>query len=648
MSIFTIANSGLNAFQSAMTVVGNNIANSKTQGYSRQSIGFNPSPPQRFAGSFIGTGVQVSTIYRNADQFINAQVVSTQSAKSQYEAFYQQSSQIDKLLSLDGTSISTSLSSFFDAFSKLNNGADVGAYRDTALKQGQLLVQQFNFFQSKIDEYQDNSTAQITQSVSQINQLASGIAAVNQMLLGSANSPELLDQRDLLLHELGKYVDVTTFDQGDGSINVAIGSGEMLVAGAESRTMSVSAQLSNVSGTKIMLGTGAGQIDISDKLNSGMVGGLLSYEQNVLGVAGQMLGQMAIGLAQEFNAQHQLGMDMNSLLGQNFFNDFNSSALQLKRSAAATTNTGTGVLSVAISDISQTKISDYQLVVSDAATNQLRLIRQSDGSSTPFTWSNNPPLPPAGQIVVDGMTISVDNMANLQDGDNFIITPTRGASGDLTLQITDSQQIAVASPVSTFASLSNTGAGTITLGTVLNTSAVTNQYEITFISDTQFNLFDATNNITTGPFPFVPNTENSIQIPDSFNPSYTVTLAGIPKTGDQFTSQFNAGGIGNSGNGLLLSGLQQSKFFSNGTKSIFDQYSDLIVDVGEQTKLAKNSYDASDILYKNALSNREQVSGVNLDEEGANLLKFKQAYEAAGKLMAIANQMMNVLFEMMR
>ena len=175
-----------------------------------------------------------------------------------------------------------------------------------------------------------------------------------------------------------------------------------------------------------------------------------------------------------------------------------------------------------------------------------------------------------------------------------------------------------------------------------------NQYRIDFISDTQFNLVDLTNNTTTGPLPFVPNSDNTIQIPDALNPSYSVVLSGLPKAGDQFTANYNAGGIGDNHNGLLLAGIQNSKFFSGATESLFDRYSDLLVDIGGQTKLAKNSYDASDVLFKQATDYQDSISGVNLDEEAANLLKFEQAYEAAGKLMAVANQMINVLFDMVR
>lgn len=649
MSILSIAYSGLNAFQSALSVAGNNIANVGTPGYSRQSINFTPSISHRYAGSYIGSGVSVASITRNVDQFATAQVRSTTSAKSQYDAFYQQAIQIDKLLSQDGNSISGSLQSFFDALGQLNSTPDSISSRGVALKQSQLLVEQFNSLQKKLDEFQSNSTRQISEAVTQINQLTKDIAAVNGQLMSTPNAPELLDQKEELLRQLSQFAELTVFEQGDGTVGVGISSGEMLVAGTEQRDLMVSSDKASTLGTRILLSNGnSGQLDISSRLTTGMLGGLLDYEQNIIGQASQMIGQMAIGLAQTFNAQHQLGMDMNNQIGKSFFTDYNSLDKQLNRAQSSPANTGTGVLSVSISDIAQTKLSDYELIVSDAGANEVRLIRKSDGSSTTLNWTNTPPAPPAGQLVIDGMTITVDDTSHLTNNDQFTLVPTRGAARQLALQINDAREIALASPVATSAATSNTGNGQIALGTVLNTAAVNKEYRIEFISDTQYNLVNVTDSITTGPLNMVPNTDNMIQIPDSLNPSYSVVLSGIPKSGDQFTASYNAGGMGDNRNGLSLAGIQNSKVFSGGTEGLFDRYANLLAEVGGQTNQARQRSESAGVLLKQALDFQASKSGVNLDEEGANLLKYKQAYEAAGKLMEISSQMMNVLFTMMR
>ncbi|HAU1151350.1 TPA: flagellar hook-associated protein FlgK [Legionella pneumophila] len=649
MSILNIAYSGLNAFQRALDVTGNNIANFKTRGYSRQSIQFTPIASNRYAGSYIGAGVSVASIYRNVDQFANAQVRSTLSYRTQYDAFYNQAIQIDKLLSQDGSSISVPLQTFFDSIGQLNSTPDSIATRGVVLKQSQLLAQQFNSLQIKLEEYERNSTLQVTESVKIINRITKELAEVNGKLLGNNNIPELLDHRDELLKQLSGYTDLSIFDQGDGTISVGIASGDMLVAGTQQRDLVVGSGNDSIFGTKIFLSNGGNnQVDITDRLTTGMLGGLIDYEKNVLGQASQLIGQMAIGLAQTFNAQHKLGMDMNSQIGKDFFTDFNSPGQMLKRSTASADNSGTAVLSVNISDISQVKLSDYDLIISDAGANELRLIRKSDGTSTTLTWSSSPPTPPAGQVVIDGMTITVNDLSQLANNDRYTLTPTRGAAGDFALQIKDAYEIALASPVKITASLNNTGQGQIILGSVLNTAVVNKQFRIDFISDTQYNLVNVTDSTTTGPFAFVPNTNNVIQIPDGITPSYSVVLSGIPKSGDQFTADYNSGGFGDNRNGLILSNIQQNKIFSNGSENLFDRYGNLLAEVGGRTNQAKTSFESADILHKQALDFQDSKSGVNLDEEGANLLIFQQAYQAAGKLMEISNQIMNLLFDIMR
>ncbi|HAT1660354.1 TPA: flagellar hook-associated protein FlgK [Legionella pneumophila] len=649
MSILNIAYSGLNAFQRALDVTGNNIANFKTRGYSRQSIQFTPIPSNRYAGSYIGAGVSVSSIYRNVDQFANAQVRSTLSYRTQYDAFYNQAIQIDKLLSQDGSSISVPLQTFFDSIGQLNNTPDSIATRGVVLKQSQLLAQQFNSLQIKLEEYERNSTLQVTESVKIINRITKELAEVNGKLLGNNNIPELLDHRDELLKQLSGYTDLSIFDQGDGTISVGIASGDMLVAGTQQRDLLVGSGNDSIFGTKIFLSNGGNnQVDITDRLTTGMLGGLIDYEKNVLGQASQLIGQMAIGLAQTFNAQHKLGMDMNSQIGKDFFTDFNSPGQMLKRSTASADNSGTAVLSVNISDISQVKLSDYDLIISDTGANELRLIRKSDDTSTTLTWSSSPPTPPAGQVVIDGMTITVNDLSQLANNDRYTLTPTKGAARDFALQIKDAYEVALASPVKTTASLNNTGQGQIILGSVLNTAVVNKQFRIDFISDTQYNLVNVTDSTTTGPFAFVPNTNNVIQIPDGITPSYSVVLSGIPKSGDQFTTDYNTGGFGDNRNGLILGNIQQNKIFSNGSETLFDRYGSLLAEVGGRTNQAKTSFESADILHKQALDFQDSKSGVNLDEEGANLLVFQQAYQAAGKLMEISNQIMNLLFDIMR
>ncbi|MCE3043997.1 flagellar hook-associated protein FlgK [Legionella sp. 16cNR16C] len=647
-NILNIATSGLLAFQRGLDLTANNISNSKTPGYNRQMLLLKSLPSQRFAGSFIGAGVNPAEVKRNSDRFATQQVRETLTTKSQYDIFFEQASQIDKLLSQDGTSISATLQNFFNALGQLNESPDNTASRGVALNQSRLLVEQFRTMQLRLDEYQHNNSQQLDEAANQINRLTADIAKLNEKISVVGNSPELLDTRDELLRQLSQYTDVIVVDDGNAGISVAIGSGEVLVNGTNQRNLAVLPGFNGQSGSRLAIQNGTAFIDVTDNLHSGMIGGLLDFEDTVLKQASELLGQMAIGLASQFNQQQRLGMDMNNAIGKNVFTDFNDAMSQIARAIPSSLNTGTGVMSVNLSDLTQLKLSDYELFVTDTGSNEVRILRKSDNQSFVMNLTSSPPAPPAGQLQIDGMTISIDNLSNMANGDRYYFNPTKGAAGKLELAVSDSKEFALASPVRVQAALGNSGEGKIQLGDILNTSNVNKDFRIEFISDTQYNLVNLTDAVTSGPFSFTPDSDNLVQIPDSFNPSYSIVLSGRPSAGDQFNASYNTNGFGDNRNGLKLAAIQKANLFEGGTENLSDRYANLLAQVGSKTNQAKLRSEAADILHKQALDFRDSKSAVNLDEEAANLIQFEQAYQAASKLLTVASEMMDVLFAAMR
>lgn len=661
MSVISTASSALNAFQAALSVTGNNITNVSTAGYSRQTIQLVPTLTQKFGNSYIGSGVGVLSIERTADAFANYQLRESNSIKSQYDTFYQQASQIDSLLSQNGVSLSASMQTFFGAINQLNSAPDSSSSRSVALQQSQLMTSQFNYMQNKLDEYQTNSTTQISEALKQINTTTQNIASLNKQLLATPNAPDLLDQRDKALQDISQFGAFNIVNQSNGTVSVSFPSGELLVSGPANRELSVSAAKSSTFGSKILLGG----IDVSEKFTGGLIKGQLDFEQNILGQATQVIGQMAIGLSQTFNAQHQLGVNMNNTTGSNYFTDYNTAAMQAARSIAAASNTGTAQISVSISNVSQLKISDYDLSVTDAATNQYSLVRRSDGATIPLTWNSSTSAAPAtlsvvssGNTDVDGMTITVDDITHLANNDQFTLTPTRDAAKSFKTLLSDPRDIALAAAVRTNAPSANKGQATIALGTVFDTTEVHTNYniEISPSDPTQYRVL----NVDTGTYyPTSPSYDSlsagstTISLPpDGVAPpgtpsiSYNVVLSGKPAAGDVFNLGYNSGAVGDNRNGLLLADIQKNKVFSGGTESLVDRYADLVSGVGSDTSQSKFRSDSATVVYNQAVSYQGSKSGVNLDEEAANLLKYKQAYEAAGKLMQVSSDMMKIIFSM--
>ena len=232
--ILNIAATGLNAFKYALSITSNNIANSTDRAnYTRQTAEFSPLPTKSYGTTFIGSGVYLANVKRNSDSFATDQVRTSLTSKTEYDAFYQQALQIDKLMSQQGVSLSGGLQSFFDALSKLNNAPDNLASRDLLMQQSEMLVGQFSSLQLRLNEYQQNNNAQIQEAVNQINQITSNIAAINSQLSAKPDASDLLDKRDELLRELSKFTQVTVVDLGNNQINVIAGTGATIVMGTE-------------------------------------------------------------------------------------------------------------------------------------------------------------------------------------------------------------------------------------------------------------------------------------------------------------------------------------------------------------------------------------------------------------------------------
>ncbi len=136
--------------------------------------------------------------------------------------------------------------------------------------------------------------------------------------------------------------------------------------------------------------------------------------------------------------------------------------------------------------------------------------------------------------------------------------------------------------------------------------------------------------------------------PGGLDYGYSVQLQGAPTAGDEFSTEYNTDGIGDNRNALLLSAQANNKLMANGTASIIDTYSALVADVGSDTRQAELNSQAQQRVLDLAVSTRESVSGVNLDEEAANLIRFQQAYQAAAQVITVANSLFDTLLNAVR
>jgi flagellar hook-associated protein 1 FlgK len=242
-------------------------------------------------------------------------------------------------------------------------------------------------------------------------------------------------------------------------------------------------------------------------------------------------------------------------------------------------------------------------------------------------------------------------------GDFFVVPSAQTGAAGFAVAITDPKQIAAAAPVRTEAAAGNSGSGTISAGVV--DSAYLSQplvAPITLSYNAGTNIlsgFPATDAVTVTSFGVA--TTYPAGTPVSYAYGATVsfhgisfTLSGALANGDSFTLEANAGGVGDNRNALLLGALQTTNTMNGGTTTYQGAYSQIVSQIGNKTRELEVSSSAAGKLFSEATLSQQTESGVNLDEEAANLLRYQQAYQAAGKVMQIASEMFNVLLSIGR
>jgi flagellar hook-associated protein 1 FlgK len=525
------------------------------------------------------------------------------------------------------------------------------------LSAAQTLVSRFQGLDQRMREVRDGLNSQVYGQVESINTYATQLAEINQRIIlaesGSLNQKpnDLYDQREQMVRDLNKVVRVSTVTQSDGSFNVFIGNGQPLVIG--SQAYSLVAVADNADPERItvgMNGVGGTLLTLPEsQVSGGSLGGLLAFRSSSLDDAQNALGRIAVTLAQGFNDQHQLGMDLTGALGRDFF--VLADPLQ-KPSALNTPNTGQPAVSFDTATLSQLSGSDYELFSTDGATFQLR--RLSDNTLTSITSVPH---------VVDGIAIDTTPW-HPAAGDSILIQPTRSGARNIAVAVTDPRAIAAAAPVRTSAALTNTGSGAIDSGRVVDTqgtgfgsfsttgelappllikfdSPATNPMTYSVYDKTAYDL-DPTVAALEANIAYTAGTE-VFPTPGLLDYGYRIKFTGAPAAGDIFTVSGNKNGVSDNRNAMLLGALQTASTMLGGatygpTASYQSAYSQIVSAVGSKTAEIKTIGAAQQGLADHAITSLQQISGVNLDEEAANLLRYQQAYQAAAKILEIAGR----------
>ncbi|MCD1600438.1 MULTISPECIES: flagellar hook-associated protein FlgK [Rheinheimera] len=664
-NLLRIGTSAILANTTLLNTTSNNIANINTEGYTRQRT--------EFESQILGLGVGKGTTERLVSEFTQKQLRRDTSNYNFAQQYVTEANRVDALFSNPANSIATGINDLFKQFQIANNEPATVANRQLIIGSSQALLDKFNTLSSLVLDQDNFVNQQLDIYTGEANAYIKQIADLNIEIASfgtGASRPvplDLLDKRDLAIKNLSEMVDIRTLDADNGEKLVFLATGQSLVV--ERGDFSLMALRGDPDPAerelKLQLSSRSSvERDIDIDLVGGKIGGLLSFREEILVPTQNRLGQLALSMTDALNTQNRLGMDLNGKIGGNLF------TLPVSSGFALSDNTGTGNVDVTIEPGQGGSLppNDFLLTV-EAGGVRIQALDSAGkvvaGSDKVVAVGGYPATINSADAGGDLYGLEITLSAGLAVGDQFELKPLSTASRTVQMATTRPEDIALAAPVRTEFTVNNIGNAQISDLTVTDTTPATlpaygfdtpsglinGPWTMTYVGGNSFEIVDNLGN------PVATSTYPSGQYQDIFaqagvDVGFDFSVSGVPNVGDTFTISFNDGGFNDNRNGLALSAIQTEQTTRlnplsspTGTNSVnFNQsYAQMVSLIGERTSQGRNSEAATGALLAQTTAWYESLSGVSLDEEASNLVRFQQTYAAAARIISTSQTVFDTL-----
>lgn len=644
------------ASYAAMQATGHNIANANVAGYSRQTAELATAPGQYSGAGFFGKGVDVKTVSRAHDEFLTRAAANARSLSSMDEARSGRLNQLQEVFATGEGGIGYTMSQFLNSMVDLAARPGDSATRQVVLARAEDLESRFNGAQGQLDTLQAGVTADLKTSVDAVNGLTQSIAAVNQQIAavrGVGQPPnDMLDERDRLVSQLSSYMNISTMEAEDGTLAVFIGGGQRLVLGTEATPLTVTLDQEDPSRSAVALKEDDGNRALPyDALGGGSLAGLLRFQNEDLVDGRNLIGQMAASIAGVVNEQQQLGLNLQqparSQASQPLFAIGAPEALPAQGNALDGNGNYLARVTLTVVDPTALQAANYSL--------------RPDGNGQYIVTRLSKPqveYPPIDSgAVIDGVRIDVGDPAPAAT-DRFLLKPVAAAAGGLKALLSDPLDLAAASPLIAAVNPNNTG--TAAVASLTMTAAPTDpagRVRVSFTDDQgsyHWQRLDANGDVAAeGDGAWTAGGTIPASGADDMN-GFVMSLTGVPRSGDwiDVSPTPDEALAANNGNALAMSALREMAFVgrttaangsSSGGATATDAYASAMSSIGVRVQSAKASADISGSVSQQAEAARSSSAGVNLDEEAARLIQFQQSYQAAAKVLQIAQSVFETL-----
>ncbi|CAM3018685.1 flagellar hook-associated protein FlgK [Pseudoalteromonas distincta] len=665
-NLLNIANSGIRASSDLLQTTSKNIANVNTEGYVRERTEHT---------TMIDNQVGRGETYRLLNEFAQKQLNRDTSNKTFFDQFESEANRIDTLFSQESNSVSTSINSFFNNVQEALNQPSSSVARSLVMSDAENLLDQMDRLSGIVVEQKRVVDEQLQIFSTEANTLIESISSLNQEIVGingtnsASDASSAYNERDKAIRNLSELIDIETLDGPNGEKLVFMGTGEAVVMqNGTFNLFSMSAD-PDPNFQELRLDVNGGKavpLDVDASKLKGKIGGLLAFRDDILVPTQNQLGQMGLAIADSFNQQNHLGMDASGQLGGDIFKIPSVGGLPYQN------NTGTGGITATVEPGMGSELPASDFIITYTVNPNEVSIQPIDNKGEPL---GNPSLANVVAGVIDsstvvsgesfGLQISVAGAANA--GDQFQVKLNSGAAGNISLLTGRGEDLALASPIRTAADVDNIGTASISAGEVSDVTtgsfttiplALTNG-PINIVKTANPDEYIISDNINTTTVTITPPANNLLNQAGGAFATYgfDFNIEGTPSAGDSFTLEFNEGGYDDNRNGLKLADLQNGDLVrqnvvtstsADNHKTFNQAYAGLVTDIGVVTSQARTNGAAFDALAEQSEAWYESLSGVNLDEEAANLLRFQQSYAASAQVLSAARSIFETLLSAAR
>jgi flagellar hook-associated protein 1 FlgK len=653
MQSLDIGISGLNAAQEAISVIGNNVSNAATEGYHLQRVNLVPAYSSQIGSVLQGGGVDVTGVTRMIDVLLEQEILRQRSALGDVSQELATLKTIENAfgeLSADG-SLSETIDKFFSALQDLCTHPTEVIWQSQTIVAGQSLSDQFNTLGEFLYELENQILSEAENKVENINTLVTQIAELNASIerteVSGAKANNLRDQRDQCIKDLSEFVSVQTQSREYGVVDVRV-AGVPVVVGASTIELEVSVKEDNQIGI-----SAAGANDYMTSLQGGELGGLLSLRNEILIGIHDDLDALARSIIQKINQYHVQGVgsqgsfteltgwDMASEDLVDFSQDVTDGNIYIRVINSSTGEITRHEIDVDVStDSLSTIAADISAITGlNASVFSSKLTIQAEGN---YEFDFLPcvlPEPTATNLTATSPpAISVSGIYTGDENQTFTFTATGSGSvgnGDLRLEVTNGDGRIV--------STLNVGAGyaasdKLDLGNGIKISLSTGDLN----SGDTFEIDAFTSSDTSG-------TLAALGINTFFSGSSARDMAICSDIVDSPSRIATALGADQSDNtnALLFLGVKDEAVDSLNAMTPEEFYRQLVTNIGQQVSIKQTRSDSIQAMIQELTSRQSEISGVDINDEAAQLLIFERMFQAMSKYLSMVQESIETMMEML-